>query len=188
MAPTDKPVLVFTDASAKSAAEGILGFYVYDPCDPISGVPRSYVSRLKVPKWLLALFERLKRRKQYINQHELLGMIASYLTLPEVLRGRSVIHYVDNTSALGVALGGYSGALDAARLVNVYHIALMALGCSVWLECVASESNIADWPTREMLQACLQYKDGAQLVTMRIPTLLEMTALWLESYDLMLRR
>ena len=85
-------------------------------------------------------------------------------------------------------MGGYSGALDAARLVNVYHIALMALGCSVWLEYVASESNITDWPTREMLQACLQYKDGAQLVTMRIPTLLEMTAPWLESYDLMLRR
>ena len=51
--------------------------------------------------------QALVRRKQQIGQVELLGAVAPYLSLPELLRGRDVIHFVDNTSAVAALTKGY---------------------------------------------------------------------------------
>ena len=44
------------------------------------------------------------RRKQYIGQLELLATIGVYYSIPE-LRGRRVVHWIDNTSAIAAGVG-----------------------------------------------------------------------------------
>ena len=41
----------------------------------------------------------LCRRKQQIGQAEILGAVVPSLSLPELLAGRDIFHYIDNTSA-----------------------------------------------------------------------------------------
>ena len=85
----------------------------------------------------------------YIAQAELLGVLVSYLTLPdEFLRGRSIVHFVDNTVALSAVVNGFAGQPDMATLVLATQEALIRLRCRVWFEWVPSAANISDWPSR----------------------------------------
>jgi len=53
-------------------------------------------------------------KSQYIGQLELLAAITPYTSLGEELRGRRVIHWIDNKSAIAALVKGYSAAPDAA--------------------------------------------------------------------------
>jgi hypothetical protein len=94
------------------------------------------------------LMRKFVRRKQYIGQLELLAAVAAYTTFPDVLRGRRVIHWIDNTSALAGLIKGYAGAPDSASIVHAFHAFNSALRSDVWFEYVASKANIADLPSR----------------------------------------
>ena len=48
----------------------------------------------------------------------------------------------------GVSCVEYTCDDDSARLVHVFHAAVAALGCNVWIEYVPSASNVADLPSR----------------------------------------
>ena len=50
--------------------------------------------------------------------------------------------------ALSNLVNGYSGKADVARLVNMFHVALLALGCEWYGEWVPSKANLADIMTR----------------------------------------
>ena len=50
--------------------------------------------------------------------------------------------------ARGNLVNGYSGKADMARLVNMFHVALLALGCKWYGEWVPSKANVADIMTR----------------------------------------
>ena len=54
---------------------------------------------------------------------------------------------------------GYSCDADSARLIHVFHAAVAALSCNVWLEYVPSAANIADIPSR--------LQDGEDLGSLR---------------------
>ena len=43
---------------------------------------------------------------------------------------------------------GYSGDLDSARLIHVFHAAVAVMGVNPWLEFVPSGANIAELPSR----------------------------------------
>ena len=58
------------------------------------------------------------------------------------------MHFIDNTGALFGLQKGYSGDLDSARLIHVFHAAVAAMGVNPWLEFVPSGANIADLPSR----------------------------------------
>ena len=77
-----------------------------------------------------------------------MGGVAAYTSRPEQLRGRDVIHFIDNTGALFNMAKGTSRDDDSARLVHVMHAVLAATECNVWLEYVQSGANIADLPSR----------------------------------------
>lgn len=62
------------------------------------------------------------RRKQQIGQVELLGAVAPYMSLPDLLRGRDVVHFVVNTSAVAALTKGYSRVPDSARIVHAFHV------------------------------------------------------------------
>ena len=67
---------------------------------------------------------------------------------PDELRGRHVVHWIDNESAVYALVKGYSGAPDSARVVNLYHACVAQLGLTPWLEYVHTDDNIADLPSR----------------------------------------
>ena len=64
------------------------------------------------------------------------------------MRGRDVLHFIDNTGALFGLSQGYSGCDDSARLIHQFHCVLGAIDANVWMEYVASGANIADMPSR----------------------------------------
>ena len=80
---------------------------------------------------------------------ELLAIVVPYLSEPELFRGREVVHFVDNTSAIYSAIKGYSSSRDSARIVHILHCVLAALGVTLWLEYVPSKENPSDAPSRE---------------------------------------
>ena len=89
---------------------------------------------------------------------EIIAAIVPYLSLPSILAGRDVIHWIDNTSALAAMLKGYSGSPDSARLVHTFHAWAAAARCSVWFEYVPSEANPSDEPSRDLSLATSQWQ------------------------------
>ena len=71
-----------------------------------------------------------------------------YTTFPEELRGRHVVHWVDNESAVYGLVKGYSGSPDSARVINLYHACITQLGVTPWVEYVHTDDNLADDPSR----------------------------------------
>jgi len=140
-----KPVLVYTDASFHWAngrvAKAILAFVIIDPTTGMM-----MFASIELP---LAYYRFFAADKEtYIMQAELVAAIAAYFSMPETLRGRPVIHFIDNTGALSALVNGYAGKEDCARFVNMFHIQLLGLQSKVYFDWVPSKANIADWPTR----------------------------------------
>ena len=69
------------------------------------------------------LKEALIYRRQQIGQDEIIGALAPYLSLPRLLAGRDVIHWVDNTSAVAALT---KGCIVRPRGCNVLPIARVA--------------------------------------------------------------
>ena len=140
-----KPVVIYTDArySPEGKYKPQIGICIYFP------------ERAPGKQWLhdLAvippdLMDRFHYRVQQVGQLEALAAIAPYLTWPDQLRGRDVIHFIDNTGAEHGLRNGYSCDSDSARLIHVFHAAVAALSCNVWFEYVPSAANISDIPSR----------------------------------------
>ena len=133
------PVIVWSDASWE-AGVGRLGFVVYDPSSD-----EFYESDSPIPQYILDFFVV---KKQKIGQCEILAATAVYSSLPTLLRGRRVLHFIDNTSAISCLLHGYSGKPDSALLVNAFHLYNAGLKADIHFEYVESKANVADLPSR----------------------------------------
>ena len=92
-------------------------------------------------------------RKTYIAELETLAAISVYSTYPQLISGRKVLHYVDNTVALSALVHGYAGKPDLAKSVNIFYLQLVTLRASVYFDFVPSKANIADLPSRRMYTA-----------------------------------
>ena len=106
-------------------------------------------------EWLFArascdecFMQRFVRRKTYIGQLELLAAVAVYYSLPDIVRGESVMHYVDNTSAVAALVKGYSQQPDSVRILHALWTLVAGLGCAPWFKYVRSKANVADLPSR----------------------------------------
>ena len=89
---------------------------VWDPDDGPAG--RLYHEAGGVAPWMLALFERLQPKKTYIATYELLAEVCAYTSFPDVLRGRIIYHFVDNTAALAGSIKAFSSRPDCARTID----------------------------------------------------------------------
>ena len=106
-----------------------------------------YGASLPVPTWVWRLLA--PDRITHIVQAELLAIIIAYWSFGARLRGRSVVHWCDNTGAIAAATGGGASRFPGADVLTcVLHLLLLGLRCRVHFEFVPSEANIADWPTR----------------------------------------
>ena len=133
------PVVVYTDASFNEAGYSGLGIVILDGSD-------RYVAGCRVPAWLLAA---LRPRGQQINHLEMAAAVAARVTFPDVLAGRKVIHFLDNTTALSKAVHGYANEPDMATITNSLHMCDAMLGIDAWWEWVPSKANVADLPSRD---------------------------------------
>ena len=79
----------------------------------------------------------------------MVAAVAARITFPDVLAGKEVIHFVDNTTALSKAVHGYANEPDMANLVNSLHICDAVLAIDAWWEWVPSKANVADLPRRD---------------------------------------
>ena len=143
-----RPVLVYTDASfVRSFGRRVatLGLYVLDPVSQAE-----YWSKLVLPE---AFYQFLAPDKRtYIAQAELIAAVAVWFTLPDLLRDRAVMMFIDNVVALSAIVNGYANKADCAALVNCFHEAVLSLRSHLWSEWVPSKANIADFPTRSELE------------------------------------
>ena len=136
----EMPVLLYTDASEEATVIR-LGIYAYDP-----HTGREVCAKHRMRRDEYRLFSPDKEKR--ILQGEVLAGIAAYFTLPEMLRGRKVIHFIDNTGALSALVTGGPRQEDNSRLVGAYHAFLIGLRTRSEFVWVPSDANIADWPTR----------------------------------------
>ena len=91
------------------------------------------------PKWrhssLVVTPDVMALLAQYVGQLEVMAGVTAYRYTslpPDHLRGRDVIHFIDNTGALFGLAKGYSGDDDSARITQVFHTVLAAIDCNVW--------------------------------------------------------
>ena len=98
-------------------------------------------------------------RELYLFSHDKVTLIMQaeiaaaewvYFSNTERLRGRRVIHFIDNTGALSAMIYGYARKLDCARMINSFHLLLASLQLCVYFEWVPSEANTSDLPSRAM--------------------------------------
>ena len=138
-------VKVWTDAAWEPSERNpaYVAFVVFFPAE--RGQQERWVyGHAPVPAEVM---DRFVARKQYIGQLELLAAVAVYWSVPE-LRGRDVIHWIDNQGAIAALVKGYSRAPDSVQILHAFVVFTMALGLAIWFEYVPSAANIADLPSR----------------------------------------
>ena len=155
-----RPLLIYTDASSDGSRFG-LGIVVIDLDDPQSS-PK--VAAALAPDWLIRRLQNIYEAEGAFNEQrgkethldklicplELIAAAAAYYTFPELVNGRDVMHFIDNTAALSSTVHGYSSRPAMAEVVTLYHLRLFALQVSVWHEWIPSSANIADIPSRTL--------------------------------------
>ena len=162
-----RPMLyIWTDAMY-AYPHGSLGLIAFDP---LSGL--YYYSALYVPFWVYAFWRVLS---SYIGQLEILAVLFAYMSLPAaVLKGRRVMHWIDNTSAIAGVVKGYSSKPDSSWMLAILHILFARLDISPWFMYVASKANCSDGPSRFDFSIPLWLR--AIWVEPRIPTAAEWAA------------
>ena len=96
------------------------------------------------PPWGVLLSSWRLDRKTYIAELETLAAIAVYSTYPALIKGRKVVHYIDNAVALSALVHGYSGKPDLAKSVNVFYLQMLSLRASVYFDYVPTKANIQE--------------------------------------------
>ena len=72
------------------------------------------------------------------------------LATPGAFRGRSVVWYVDNTSAMASFVKGASANAHLERIVAIVWMCSFLLQATVWVEWVDSEANWSDGLSRRL--------------------------------------
>ena len=98
-----------------------------------------------VPPKLLAQFND---RKTQIMAGEMLAALSALFSTSEYLRGRRVLHFIDNIGGLAALVGGKSSAEDLSSLATLYQMLIVTLGVRAWREYVESDANVSDGPSR----------------------------------------
>ena len=149
-----KRIYIWSDAmydTNVASAPGALGFAIY--------IEHILDGRVTDSEWLFAraacdqrFMQRFVWRKTYIGQLELLAAVAVYYSIPHILQGENVIHYIDNSSAVAALVKGYSQKPDSVRILHALWALASGLKCAPWFKFVRSKANIADHPSRNNLE------------------------------------
>jgi hypothetical protein len=145
------PVIIYTDASFHREEDDTpvshLGYQVIDPGNADWDTAILHCDRAMT---LPELYSLSHDKKTLIMQAEIAGATWVYYSNADRLRGRRVIHFIDNTGALSAMIYGYARKLDCARMINSFHLLLAALQLRVYFEWVPSDANTSDLPSRAL--------------------------------------
>ena len=113
------------------------------------------------------LLDVLDARIQQIGQLELVAAVAAYYSMAEYVKGRDVLHWVDNTGAVYGLAKGSARTIDSAKIVNALYALNEPLQAQIDFRWVASEANIADLPSRDEFELLESW--GSVSVPFRMP-------------------
>ena len=155
----EPPVIIYTDASFHREHDGTpvshMGYQIIDPgCSTRDIAPA--ILHCDRALTLAELLTFSHHKKTLIMQAEIAAAEWVFFSNTERLRGRRVIHFIDNTGALSAMLYGYARKIDCARMVNSFHLLLAALQLRVYFEWVPSEANTSDLPSRAMESGAME--------------------------------
>ena len=71
------------------------------------------------------------------------------LATPELIKGRSLIWFIDNQTAVSCLVKGASRVEDLSELTLLTNLALAALGTRTWYEWVPTLQNVSDPLSRD---------------------------------------
>ena len=91
-----------------------------------------------LPALLPNMSEQLLAREQHVGRLEALACLLGPWNHPEILKGRNVMHFIDNTSAVSGCIQGGSWVPDSSIIFQLHALSLAASGCRYWAEYVAS--------------------------------------------------
>jgi hypothetical protein len=150
------PVIIYTDASFHRTYDGTpvshMGYQIIDTegCDVSDTLHEATILHCDRALTLPELYSLSHDKKTLIMQAEIAAATWVYYSNAELLRGRRIIHFIDNTGALSAMIFGYARKLDCARMINSFHLLLAALQLRVYFEWVPSDANTSDLPSRAL--------------------------------------
>ncbi len=86
--------------------------------------------------------------RQVIGQAEILPVLVAMRLWAHHLQGKKIVCFIDNDSARGALVKGYSPVKASAYLIQLIGIEEAKLSLFTWFSRLPSESNIADGPSR----------------------------------------
>jgi hypothetical protein len=95
-----------------------------------------------------AIPESIDGRRNIINPVELIGSLAVPWTYRDLVHGRRVLLFQDNSTAFTVAITGSSDSDVVREIAGLFHLSAAALNVSLWIEHVQTEAMLADIPSR----------------------------------------
>ena len=148
-ADSEKLLIIHTDVSHHLEIENGRTVHVMWACvflfDQATSILRVFYARL--PEWYIQMYlDSPEKTKIYVG--EIIGAIAIFYTVPHLLRHRKIIHFIDNAASLSSLANGYASKPEAAKFVNMFHVAIIALQCEWYGEWIPSKANPSDIMTR----------------------------------------
>ncbi|CAE8598126.1 unnamed protein product, partial [Polarella glacialis] len=161
LGPPLAAVKVYSDASFEPPLKAKLGYVIFmnDDSRPIG---RTAV----IPELLMEQF--IARKTQITPCEAFCGVVVPFNNL-ELLRGRDVVWFIDNTAALSILIKGASSLHDLNSIATVMHLLMAKVGCRIWFEWIDSDSNPSDGLSRDGLEDEWTRSQGWDLGTALMP-------------------
>ena len=96
---------------------------------------------IDIPQWVIDAWDI---RKKYINQGELIAGVVLPKAFADVIAGRDIIWFLDNTAAVAALIKAASPIEDNSSMALLAALAFMSAGARVWFEYVNTKQNPAD--------------------------------------------
>ena len=142
---------------------------MYDPEDGLKFGGYLEFKETALSAWQLT-FGDLEAGKQPIQLCEAAMVPLALVQWPESFRGRSMVWYVDNASAMASFVKGASANEDLERIVGLFWMLAWHLQVRVWFEWVDSDSNWSDGVSRLLEKDEFSAEHGFPLEAMAGPT------------------
>ena len=156
------PVFIFTDGACEDKGDQYpdaeVGGVIYDPSD---GFIDAFGGKL--PPEVLAKLSPGGRKRQVVGQAELFPCWAARVIWHERLRGRPIVHFIDNESAKFALIKGTTGEPTSAWIAQQYWRKEVELETFSWLERVPSASNCSDGASRGAKRALPFFEGGVSV-------------------------
>ena len=136
------PVVLYTDGAVEEHGVSIGGVLVDRSITVFEAFGGS------VPRHIWSTWVAPGKAGHVIAQAELAPAVLALAVWGQVVQGRDVLLFVDNSSAIGALVRGYSPSGPSARLVAGFWTLAAQYSARVWLEYVPGPANLADGPSR----------------------------------------